>query len=773
MGAPRPTENHSINSSAGLCGRGYNRQVRSEFFQRIPPASSLDCPSGLPLAVSLSCGEPASVYAGLIRRAVPSGCHVPQDTGVAFNPATLVRMLLFALSDGRIMPDIEKDNVKAAAVPGDTAPIELGLVVLAYLEAKGQKDWCNLHELYHVFRANGIAVPDSECGQHTTTQSRITVDLARVAGLGGQATVCLMQSALEEVDRTTWKCPAFENDGVSIQDQMTHSNTDYKLQRWMGAGPRMAMYHGMARMGMDTRYSVIVDRTYAHQPVSVGVYGMKTMASKTFGDRGVFTKTLRDNVRECQTFISIDEIFPVPRDAVTVEDVVPVQLVPPHVSTHYELLKPLVSWYPRTIVTVQLEGVEVSSAKLIAPRLLYLNSNVGGKVLCLPQDAAQVIEVAHKQVVAICLCWSSVAPLDICVPNCLSPSRAHPDMLGTMLNVLDAGHPSCARFFADVPYVPRAALANASAGEFRSAMVHHVPSITARLTWSAGTQTLRRKDIDWALKQLDPKSTARQVLEVEDEIGTIISVINSHGKGFNPIELVHKGKAVGLLVLKVRPFSVPGCGVALAGVAFCPPLWQEGVDAGAVDVAVRWLASQLRQAHGSKGSSMELTHPSVAESISVLHHAALSGYPYIAQAITTGTLIPKGVLPDSTMRSLSCHPTPIAIVRRPVRNSVFFGTRAKIDSRDTINPYGDPTTVPEEQGGRVGNNILVLTLRGISDCLMMWSAYTLEERLDVAAADAEVFGVGRERTRPAVVEPLSRYDWYEEKEEEKEGEKET
>ncbi|GIQ82215.1 hypothetical protein KIPB_003311 [Kipferlia bialata] len=131
-GTQRPLENYATNSASGFRNPVGGRSVVAELFRRVPPPP-LSHPGVVPLSVAVGSENFSWVFNSLIKRAVPSGLNNLCNTEAMSSPATIVRLLLFALSDGRIHPDVD--------VTSPDGGLCLGLSELETMTVFNYRDW--------------------------------------------------------------------------------------------------------------------------------------------------------------------------------------------------------------------------------------------------------------------------------------------------------------------------------------------------------------------------------------------------------------------------------------------------------------------------------------------------------------------------------------------------------------------------------------------------------------------------------------------------------
>ncbi|GIQ85300.1 hypothetical protein KIPB_006943 [Kipferlia bialata] len=712
LGAPRPLENYVSNTARGLVSsekKKAGRIVTECVFQRVqPPVLSLSGEEGsgitVPAAPTLCNKRLCSAYAALVRRSVPCGANIPNQQITQLAPATLVRLLLFALSDGRIAPD----------TASFTGPVPLGLPVLSHIMTS-KKDWASLRELCISYAANGLAIPPEA---EVTPAAMLTVSAKDVfvafPSVRLNAKISLLQSAHPDIP-----CPTCRQISESLV-----------TERGSGVGPDAHVYLGIAGTGPHT-FQAVVSADCATHGVSLGRLNFHE-------ERGLGVS------RPAPPHIAVafSDIEEVRAETITVTPISPAVLwLPPHVCAGRRVVTSL-EWLTRHKVRVTLSVNGIKTAKLTGPlpsRHITIETGDGQThCLTLLQPASRISKVdREKMSVTVGLAPILEAPQVMNVPNALSPPPARTNVMAASINPAMTNRPAgTAEDEGEaIPYLPGRSVGALLHGDQTDVFLRFAPGLRERVM--RRDQCFADQDVAWAFSNTKEGSREKQVLTAHYSTMLMFYVFV---KGVQLVEMQFEGRTTGIIFMEEQLGSCQGANVALVCQAVCPPIPSEETEREAMHVALeslcKCISEELPMCMVIKSETVDAAH-----ALSTLQHSACATVPHLCQGIETR---PEAVSIRAAMEEVDSPAAvreelrPIAILHRPSRTD--YHMRHSIDGAINEPPLSSCKmllTIPPAFVARKPN----LTLPKVWNQafrrggVLLWAAYNGQELVDLRKED--------------------------------------
>ncbi|GIQ80258.1 hypothetical protein KIPB_001030 [Kipferlia bialata] len=744
-GAPRPIENYAINSPMGCTVMPPSRCVTELSFQRVVTGSG-----ALPVAPSLCTGEMAAVFAGLIRRAVPvSGVNVADRRVSVFQCGYLVRLLLFALSDGRISPDPGYDS-------SSDVPLPLGLPVLTNMYETGATavDLCHIDELLLTFRANGLATP-------LPTDVTPVIVTCRDLPFYTDAPTCLLQSR-QSADEGG-RCPVME-DTPAIQRSIVE-------KQGAGMGEDILVYLGLSSDAPKS-FRVILPSSSAPHPCSVGVFHMRVMDVQVSPEMDLALKKLKastefdvpDNLNSAAA--SVYEMHPVDPQSISISPLtIPTYDLPSRCVSSARVVKE-VSWASGHKQTVVLHPeVNVRSVTLVDPapsRSLSLTTAHGHVLEMSMLQAVQTVtrvDTRHNWF-TVELAPTPIAPQALSVPNALGVRETDSGTLHGAHDMVDPDRIQTPESVQKSREGTNILLMKALTGDLQAHLLYHVPGILDRVdrSMSALEIRVRRAQTEWALKTLPVASKLRHFLEAEDELGGLNgSVSRRTYSGPSIFTIAYGGCSEGLIVAEDKTFSVLGGMAAVRAVAFCPPIPPKRAEMEKVSRCVRAMVHALGGSSANRTTRVfEATN--IGHSLFRLQQDAASCVPHLMKGFRVGTLLPKKKVNASIVPELRQWIQPIVLMSRPARLSTLFIAQkrmeafamgAQVGAKDSGNladisqDMVGSEYIPATHSGRMLGKMMVRLWPDMEtsqqQAVLMWTLYNDREVARLAEVDRETW----------------------------------
>ncbi|GIQ84038.1 hypothetical protein KIPB_005463 [Kipferlia bialata] len=685
-GAEIPLENYIGNDATCLHTKITPPTTQVVHVQRVPsPLYQLGSGS-IPVAPTLSSKPLAGTLAGLIRRCVPSGCHVPTRLFSYLSPSGLVRMLLQAVADGRISPDVGT----VSADVSDPAPLSLGMDVMEYL-LRDKTDWCSLKELFLVFKADGLAIPESQAALDPV---RMTLDISGIDLTpdefeGGHHNISLLlshsEAAAEVPHRAAAEC--------------------VRGKRGSGVGLAHDLY--IAACDGGNRVTAIVDARYAMCPVGLcvmfhehiledwrelpGKMAVRLGASGTEVMRAaqLFQKTGH------QVVVHVSQAVSIPPERVTVEPL----SVPVHEVLHLYRASPVegVTYNDNHRVTVRLRpDVGCVSATLIGTspsRDVSVQTEDGSSLtLRMLQYATAVTRVKQsRHSFTVSLSPLKPAPIFLASPNThrtLDPSD--PAVLSKLLDGQLATRDLCSLPEYNGTSVPMVA------SLFKNAVLTgHLEANTLRfLSGSDGAKNADGRPVDprERVRMLPEQSVERRMLE--SHLINVACVRTGVKSGACVVVSQPSGDLSGFVYVQQGIYNVCGCTSVARGVVFCPP--------PPTDAAAKRVLGAFWFIKGLDKQQVPGIGPAGLRAYASMQQYATHSVPQLFQGVTPKDILPQSVW-VSTPPALRQYFTVIAVMYLPARDDAIRIQWQSERPKLKYNKKSIEGLVPDTCTGRVGN----------------------------------------------------------------------
>ncbi|GIQ86181.1 hypothetical protein KIPB_007983 [Kipferlia bialata] len=715
LGAEVPIENRVGNDAYGAAVVNMPASTTVVNVQRVP--SPLLHPGETRAAAPRLCSRPlAGVYAGLIRGCVPSGCNMVTRYESYMSPSALVRVLLQAVTDGRIAPD---------HVPEAGEPLSLGMEVLEYLRTD-KRDWVSLHELFLVFKANGIAVPGVE--SRKLTPMRVVMDTSSMTIAGEEYAVNGVQSIGLVVSKSEAQ--------LSLPSGDTATQCHWPAKRGSGLGTDMDLYLGACR-GFNN-VCAIVDARHATNPMGISVIDFEKVLDHDISSRVDRTNAVQ--VAMATVFkqigpkgvLLVNSTFPVPKGAVTVEDVAPpCHTLPEGVGA---AVVESVTYGDSHTLTVKLPAkTGCRSAALIGEgptRDIAVNPVRGNPfVLRLLLPVTAVTSVRSKRMFTVRLAPLTPAPLFLSTPN---STKAVEPFHHTTIAALSGQ----VKGLSEIPHLPLVGGGRAVKcmvfGGLQAEVGRHCPGVDV-FTAMGNPNTFRKLSSGLRLLMEARQNTMRALIAKGSSTpGTRHCLLAKHGvaQGGGGEEVTY-----GFIYGESQTHSAVSTILASRAVAFCPP--DDSVPDSVITGVFKGGMPNGTRCHTLPET---LGYQGFDATVRLMRHAGQS-VPHLFQGCTVQTLLPKGMW-EATPLHLRQYYSLVAEMQLPARNDY-----AKKDALDAIGAQVDALNggaikfVPSHCKGRP-NNTNVNQYLQMTACMkspkkrhFLYCAYTDDEKAEVARED--------------------------------------